>query len=175
MTTFTAKAPVCPRVSLLLFIDSDGNTLSSETGSIIPLSNVSRADTGHAIFHSNSSAGIACASCQTQALSGWLNEAPADPDAVTRGQTLFQSAEVGCAGCHAGTKLTDNATIDVGTGGAFQVPSLRGVKFRAPYIHSGCAATLADRFGTCGGANHGQTSQLTDAQTQDLIAYLETL
>ena len=33
------------------------------SGVIIPLSTVSREDTGHAIFHSNSGSGLACASC----------------------------------------------------------------------------------------------------------------
>ena len=68
-------------------------------------------------------------------------------------------------------------TVDVGTGGPFQVPSLRGVAWRAPFMHTGCAATLADRFaGACGGGDkHGVTSTLTASQIGDLTAYLETL
>jgi cytochrome c peroxidase len=67
-------------------------------------------------------------------------------------------------------------TVDVGTGGKFQVPSLVGVSQRAPFMHDGCAATLRDRFGPCGGGDkHGFTSQLTSAQITDLVAYLETL
>jgi hypothetical protein len=43
-------------------------------------------------------------------------------------------------------------------------------------MHDGCAATLRDRFGACGGGdNHGHTSQLTPAELDDLIAYLESL
>ena len=56
------------------------------------------------------------------------------------------------------------------------VPSLIGLAWRAPYMHQGCAATLADRFGTCGGGDaHGKTSQLSAEQRADLIAFLETL
>jgi len=43
-------------------------------------------------------------------------------------------------------------------------------------MHDGCAATLRDRFGACGGGElHGHTSQLTPAQIDDLVAYLESL
>ncbi|XXX77766.1 c-type cytochrome [Sorangium sp. So ce134] len=101
---------------------------------------------------------------------------PADPDAVQRGEALFNDEAVGCAACHSGEKLTNDQTVDVGTGKAFQVPSLRGLAARAPYMHDGCAATLHDRFGPCGGGDkHGVTSTLTPAQIDDLVAYLETL
>jgi cytochrome c peroxidase len=57
-----------------------------------------------------------------------------------------------------------------------QVPSLRAVSFRAPFMHDGCANTLADRFGTCGGGDkHGHTSQLSVGQRDDVVAYLESL
>ncbi len=107
--------------------------------------------------------------------------APSDPAAAARGKTLFESAAVGCSGCHSGAKLTNNETVDVGTGAPgkselFQVPSLLGVGVRAPYLHDGRAATLLDRFGPAGGGdNHGQTSGLTSAQVKDLVTYLETL
>ncbi len=214
----------------------------------VNLSSDSRADTGWAVFHSNSGANIACASChpeggedarvwefdkigprrtqslrghvggtepfhwggdlanfdalvgevylqrmagpvldsnQKQALLGWINAIPLLPQspapdaaAVSRGQALFQDATQGaCASCHSGPQLTDNATVDVGTGGAFQVPRLVGLGWRAPFLHNGCAATLTDRFTTCGSTSnlHGATSQLTASQIADLVAYLQTL
>jgi hypothetical protein len=55
------------------------------------------------------------------------------------------------------------------------VPSLLGIGNRPPYLHDGCAATLADRFGPCGGASHGNTADLGPGQIADLVAYLETL
>jgi hypothetical protein len=118
------------------------------------------------------------------ALAEWLDRVqpvapptPLDPEAVERGDALFHSAEVGCATCHGGAALTTNATVDVGTGKAFQVPSLRSIASRAPFMHDGCAATLADRFDpACGGGDeHGHTSQLTAGEIDDLVAYLETL
>jgi len=75
-------------------------------------------------------------------------------------------------------QLTNNNSVAVGTGEMFQVPSLRGVGWRAPYMHDGCAATLSDRFtdATCGGGDqHGMTSQLSEADRADLIAYLQSL
>jgi cytochrome c peroxidase len=83
---------------------------------------------------------------------------------------------VGCMNCHNGAKLTDNFTVDVGTGGKFQVPSLLGVGQRVPLMHDGCAQTLRARFDApCGGTAHGNTSQLREDQLSDLIAYLESI
>jgi hypothetical protein len=211
------------------------------SGAVIPLSPESRADTGHAIFHSTAGALLACASChpeggddghvwnfagrggrrtqslrggisagapfhwdgdlaglpqlyqevftnrmagpaldegQQRALTHWLDGIPALPaaepgEAAARGQAVFAAA--GCAACHNGPAMTNNLTADVGTGGPFQTPSLRGVRWRAPFLHGGCAPTLADRFGACGGDRHGATSSLSAAQIADLVAYLETL
>jgi Cytochrome c len=122
---------------------------------------------------------------QKTALQTWVDTIPAmpttaglDANAVARGKTLFTDAQVACSSCHAGTLLTNNTTVDVGTGQALQVPSLRGVAWRAPFMHDGCAHTLADRFGasTCsGGDKHGLTSMLTTTQVADLTAYLQSL
>ncbi|MFI5042767.1 MAG: cytochrome-c peroxidase, partial [Acidimicrobiales bacterium] len=77
--------------------------------------------------------------------------------------------------CHSGPKFTNNVTVDVGTGGAFQVPPLVGVGWRTPLFHDGCAATIADRFGSCATARHGSIGSLSTQDISDLIAYLETL
>jgi mono/diheme cytochrome c family protein len=122
----------------------------------------------------------------SDALASWIDKTPAlklesahtpDTDAtVARGKALFESAEATCASCHSGPALTNNQTVDVGTGGNFQVPSLHGLALRAPFMHDGCAKTLADRFDPgCGGASHGNTAQLSEADKLDLISYLETL
>ncbi|MFT3773776.1 MAG: cytochrome-c peroxidase [Minicystis sp.] len=101
---------------------------------------------------------------------------PADPAAVERGRLLFGDPTVACTECHAGPKLTNNESKDVGTGETLQVPWLVGVAARAPFMHDGCAATLRDRFGACGGGDeHGKTSHLTPEQIDDLVAYLESL
>jgi mono/diheme cytochrome c family protein len=121
---------------------------------------------------------------QISAVGTWLDaqpllprRQPADPQAVARGKVLFNDAKVACASCHGGARFTNNQSVDVGTGKAFQVPSLIGVATRAPLMHTGCARTLRARFDvTCGGADrHGQTSHLSPSQIDDLVAYLETL
>lgn len=129
--------------------------------------------------------GPALSSEQTRAMQGWVEALPelpplraASDPAVARGKALFESPATACTSCHNGDQLTNNNSVAVGTGQSFQVPSLRGVGWRAPYMHNGCAATLADRFtdATCGGGNqHGMTSQLSEADLGDLIAYLQSL
>ncbi|WP_437818990.1 cytochrome-c peroxidase [Sorangium sp. So ce1078] len=115
----------------------------------------------------------------------WIDSLPAPPvslapdkDAVVRGEALFHDKTVDCARCHAGAQLTSNESFDVGTGKAFQVPSLVRIGARAPFMHNGCATSLRDRFTdpACGGGDlHGKTSHLSEDQIDDLVAYLETL
>jgi mono/diheme cytochrome c family protein len=117
---------------------------------------------------------------QLGALSRWLEAqpalpkpAPSDASAVERGRALFEG-DLGCASCHAGARRTSAANQDVGTGASFQVPRLDGLFYRAPFMHDGCAATLAERFDpSCGGASHGMAP--TPAQQVDLVAFLESL
>ncbi|MEO6774215.1 MAG: c-type cytochrome [Kofleriaceae bacterium] len=121
---------------------------------------------------------------QTAELAAYLEVLPApraptrDATAVARGKKLFDSAEVGCRSCHDGATYSDQTTHEF-TGSTLPVadtPSLVGLAASAPYFHDGSAATLEallrDR-----GAVHGmaETAQLSDQQTADLIAFLETL
>jgi cytochrome c peroxidase len=208
----------------------------------ISLATDSVADTGHAIFHSNSGGFVACASCHAEgaddghvwtfdgvgprrtpsllgtvantepfhwdgdqkdlrdlvdhifvermsgpkvgdeqlvALRGWLFAQPApvklhaQNDVAGTGAALFQER---CTSCHAGPMLTNNETVDVGTGGVFQVPSLVGVGWRQSLMHSGCGRKLADRFdASCGGTLHGKTKDLSAEQIANLVDFLETL
>ena len=122
---------------------------------------------------------------ELDAMSSWLDKVkapprsiPSDAQMIERGRVLFNSTAMACSSCHVGAKFTDNKSYDVGTGGTFQVPSLIGVANRAPYIHTGCAPTLLERFTDpeCGGGDkHGFTSKLNRAQIDDLIAFLKTL
>lgn len=122
-----------------------------------------------------------------EAFARWIDTIPViatspavDEAAVARGRTLFESEAVGCASCHSGERYTNDKNEDVGTGNgrAFQVPSLRGIALRGPFMHDGCAQTLTDRFapGACGGGDkHGKTSHLSVEEIADLVSYLETL
>jgi len=129
--------------------------------------------------------GVRESDSRVSALSEWLFSlkaptpirAPND-EAAIRGQALFQSASVGCTTCHSGAKLTDNRSVAIDTVATskLQVPSLIAVGYRAPFMHNGCAKTLAGRFDpACGGNDHGNTAALSDAQRGDLVAYLESL
>jgi hypothetical protein len=119
---------------------------------------------------------------QIGALKSWVEAIPAPPSpswldgaGVARGLAVFQRPDTACASCHSGPKFTNNATMDVGTGAAFQVPPLVGVGWRTPLLHSGCAATIADRFGNCASPGHGDLSALTQQDITDLATYLESL
>jgi mono/diheme cytochrome c family protein len=114
------------------------------------------------------------------AFTGWLDTlddlpvAKASASELDEGEAAFVKA--GCDACHGGERLTSGGFADVGTGGTFQIPSLIGVRHRAPFMHDGCAPTLADRFGPCGGEEkHGEVGKLTDGELEALIRHLETL
>ncbi len=115
-----------------------------------------------------------------EAIGGWLDTRPTDAPRMARGDAASRGAQVfveaGCASCHSGAMLTNNETVDVGTRGAFQVPSLVGVSRALPVMHDGCARTLRERFEPrCGGSAHGAISSASDPRVDDLVAYLETL
>ncbi len=119
---------------------------------------------------------------QTGALMAWVNAIPAPPaptwvdaNAAKAGRAIFERADVGCATCHFGPKFTNNATVDIGTGGDFQVPPLVGVGWRTPLLHDGRASTIADRFGSASTAQHGNITSLSPTDIANLTAYLETL
>ncbi|HEY3803746.1 MAG TPA: hypothetical protein VGL61_14125 [Kofleriaceae bacterium] len=121
---------------------------------------------------------------QTAELAAYLDALPAprtptrDTAQVARGKALFDSAEVGCRGCHDGPTYSDNMqhSFAGSTLASADTPSLVGLAASAPYFHDGSAATLEallrDR-----GAVHGMgdTARLSDTQIADLTAFLETL
>jgi DNA-binding beta-propeller fold protein YncE len=104
------------------------------------------------------------------------------PDEVParRGKAIFDSDEVGCAGCHAGGASTDGLRHDVksrapfDTHAAFDTPSLRFVGRTAPFFHDGRFATLHDLLVQSDG-KMGHTSQLSPADLDALEAYLSSL
>ena len=104
--------------------------------------------------------------------------------AALRGQAVFHRADVGCADCHVPPLFTDLLLHDIGTGTgpgellgpAFDTPSLRGVWHTAPYLHDGRASTLRDVVVTHNPTDqHGQTAHLSEAEVQDLVAFLRSL
>jgi hypothetical protein len=113
--------------------------------------------------------GGSLAPAQLDAAVRWLDGLPAirrapqgDAARVAAGRAVFEDPTVGCAGCHAGPRLTNNENHDVGTGGAYQVPSLVDVAARGPWMHDGRAHTL--RQAVLLGEGHG----LLRGQAQEL-------
>jgi mono/diheme cytochrome c family protein len=119
---------------------------------------------------------------QKKALEAWVGAIPAPPaktpsdrGALARGGSVF-SGKGGCITCHANAKLTDNDNHFVGMPFPLQTPSLVGIGWRAPYLHDGCAKTLADRFDpACRAEGHGNSSALSQEDISDLVTYLESL
>jgi mono/diheme cytochrome c family protein len=92
-----------------------------------------------------------------------------------RGREIFHSPETSCGACHAGEGVwTDGIRRDVGTGGAYDTPSLRFLGDTAPYMHDGRYATLRELLIASDG-KMGFTRHLDDADLSALIAYLKTM
>jgi len=121
---------------------------------------------------------------ETASLAAYLDALPAprtptrDVAQVARGKALFDSAEVGCRGCHDGPTYSDNLQHKF-TGSTLpsaDTPSLIGLAASAPYFHDGSATTLEALLRDRGGVHGmGETTKLSDAQVADLTAFLETL
>jgi cytochrome c peroxidase len=112
---------------------------------------------------------------------------------------LREFITVGCVACHNGVgvgggmyqkfgvveeywKATGSTTIDKGRFDVthdpadtyiFKVPSLRNAAMTPPYFHDGSVATLPDAVRVMGRVQLGR--QLTDAQVEDIAAFLASL
>jgi DNA-binding beta-propeller fold protein YncE len=99
---------------------------------------------------------------------------------VERGAQLFASAEVGCAGCHAGAGGTDNESHDVKSktsadrNALFNTPTLRFVGGTGPYFHDGRYPSLHELL-LSNADNMGHTRQLSAGDLDALEAYLRAL
>jgi cytochrome c peroxidase len=117
-----------------------------------------------------------------------------------RGFVLFNEKAL-CSKCHSGWRTTDDSFHDIGVAdddkgrgkilpmipvlhNAFKTPTLRNLAVRAPYLHNGSEATLADviAFYNQGGkakrpnqSEHVKPLGLTRAEMQDLLNFLATL
>jgi cytochrome c peroxidase len=114
---------------------------------------------------------------------------------------LFMSEKTNCSKCHQGFNFSNyafenNGLYEVyadsgrmrltrleGDRALFKVPTLRNVKFTAPYMHDGSLSTLKDVINhyNSGGQQHPNKSQLikplglTIQEQADLLAFLESL
>jgi len=119
--------------------------------------------------------GVAPSDEDNLALAEWLDGlAPVhsdqlqDASLVADGRLLFEG-DAGCTDCHSGARMTNNESLDVGTDGTFQVPSLVEVAVRPPYFHDGRTRQLIDTIDEHTGVD------LTEEQRAAVAAYLRTL
>ncbi|WP_424933016.1 cytochrome-c peroxidase [Amaricoccus macauensis] len=116
-----------------------------------------------------------------------------------RGFDLF-TGKAQCANCHSGWNFTDNLFHDIGVftddvgraefepenpqaAHAFKTPGLRNITLRAPYMHNGSMETLEEVLFhyASGGMERASRSplmqpfDLSDEETADLLAFLESL
>jgi cytochrome c peroxidase len=102
-------------------------------------------------------------------------------EAAERGQKVFLQAD--CATCHPPGLFTDLEKYDVGTRARFDqpidkfyTPTLIEVWRTAPYLHDGSAATMRDVLTTHNPHDqHGETSNLSNQEIDDLCAYILSL
>ncbi|MCS7160832.1 MAG: hypothetical protein RMJ19_10210, partial [Gemmatales bacterium] len=99
--------------------------------------------------------------------------------AFERGRALF-FGKGGCATCHRPDSYQDGLVHDVGTGergeAHFDTPSLRGLRFSAPYLHDGRAATLEEIFTRHNPQRrHGQAHLLSREELAELLVFLKSL
>lgn len=127
-----------------------------------------------------------------EALSAYLEEEKAEKSPyrvngqftseALEGKALFEGS-ANCAGCHSGPYYTDLQKYDVGTTHEldkgveeFDTPHLHELWKSAPYLHDGTAATLKEVFTVHNPNNrHGSTTQLTDQQLNNLVAFLQQI
>lgn len=100
-----------------------------------------------------------------------------DTAAVDRGKAVFAQR---CDGCHPAPTYTASKTFDVGLtdedgNSRFNPPTLRGVSQRGAWLHDGRARTLRDVFQVHGHPNVGKGEPLSDAELNDLLAFLNSL
>jgi cytochrome c peroxidase len=122
------------------------------------------------------------------------------PENAKRGFALF-TGKANCLACHSGWNFTDQSFHDIGLKSddigrgrllpdipemmyAFKTPSLRNITQRAPYMHDGSIATLkgvVEHYTAGKFLNRASLSaeikpiRLTEQETEDLAAFLETL
>lgn len=120
--------------------------------------------------------------------------------AAVAGYELFNDADrANCAACHSGPNFSDSKFHNTGVGagepgraavtrrpedaGAFKTPTLRNLKYTAPYMHDGSRRTLIeaiDLYDEGGVANPNldpriKPLQLTEIEEADLAFFLDAL
>lgn len=95
-------------------------------------------------------------------------------ESLERGRELFEG-QARCAKCHVGDSLQDGDLHDVGLGGSFRTPSLRGVADRHRLLHNGRAWQVEDVFQQANEQKrHGAAHTLSKEEFADLMTYVKS-
>ena len=100
-----------------------------------------------------------------------------EPAALAEIYDLF-SGKAGCMTCHSPVAYDKKGPEDVGSGGAFKVPSLPNVSKTGPYFHDGRFKTLDETVSFMWDfykKKNDSKDTLSDAEKRDLVAFLRTL
>lgn len=98
-------------------------------------------------------------------------------DAARRGKALFMG-RAGCVACHPPPLYTNRKTVDpgLGSGVAYDVPSLIEAWRTAPYLHGGDALTLRETITDFNPLQvRGRTADLAPGDLDDLLEFLRSL
>ena len=103
--------------------------------------------------------------------------------AAKRGEAVFRSAKAACNTCHGGPELTDGKIHVAGLEEpddayrGYNPPSLRGVYDKDPYLHDGRSQDppRRPRPAPTTPTPSPASASLSDAELDDLIAYLKSL
>lgn len=112
-----------------------------------------------------------CVTCHVGETRGTLTEA------ARRGKVIFEG-KAGCVHCHPHPLFTTGQQVDpgLGSGVAYDIPSLAEVWRTAPYLHSGDALTLRETITDFNlMQQRGHTRDLTEQELDDLLVYLKSL
>ncbi|CAN0525318.1 unnamed protein product, partial [Laminaria digitata] len=101
--------------------------------------------------------------------------AGSDDPAIERGREIFNRQNVGCADCHSGALFTDKLQYTMFGFDGVKTPSLLGVAATAPYLHDGSMPDLRTLLEAMRGGAMGDTSSLSDAELDDLEAFLSSI
>ena len=120
---------------------------------------------------------------QHDAVAAWIEHTPdvdhagrgTTTEAVTRGKALFEREDVGCVSCHGGVRYSDQARHDLYELAGVDTPALVGIAATAPYLHDGRAPTLRAVLESSRDGAMGDTSMLSEAELDDLEAFLRSL
>ena len=100
---------------------------------------------------------------------------PQNAQLIEPGRHLFQN-EANCTRCHKEPWYQDGQNHDVGTGGDYNTPSLRGVGSRRRLLHDGRAFNIEQIFSDQEPKQiHGKVRDLSADEKAALFAYLRSL